>query len=67
MTSGEQELIKAIEALPGHQVSYGRQGGSISIYTDTPNGVRSTSVWLGKPKTIERLQQILDAAKGPAE
>lgn len=60
----QQQLIDAINQLPGHQVFPGSQGGSVMITITKPNGIIQRSVWLDRKSTVANLQQILAAAKG---
>lgn len=59
----QQQLIKAIKQLPGHQVFLGSQGGSVIIAITKPNGISQSSVWLDRKSAVANLQQILAAAK----
>lgn len=65
MTHQEQQLIEAIKALPGHQVFPGRHGIDISVIVvrTQSNGVKQSSVWLGRRQTIETLQTIIANSK----
>ena len=60
MTNQEKQLIDAIKALPGHQVFPGN--GCVVIARTTANSVSQRSVWLGRRRTLEQLQGILDKA-----
>ena len=62
MSEQEQKLIEAIKAKPGYQVFPGSPGScAIRIAQQLPNGVRSHSVWLGKPNAIPDLERIANA------
>ena len=61
MTNQEQQLIKAIQTLPGHTVQM-RDPAVCVIYRQlSPNSIKSQSVWLGRSSTIGNLRQILEA------
>jgi len=59
MTNEEQTLIQAIKKLAGYQVFNGRNGGSVTVAITKSNGAKQISVWLGRPGSIERLEEVL--------
>jgi len=61
MTNQEQQLIEAIKAKPGHQVLMCANGGSVHVVRASKNRIGQLSVWLGRPGTIARLEEILAA------
>ena len=61
MTQQEQQLIQAIKAKPGYQVFVYVDRRVATVARTQPNRVSQQSVWLGRPITISRLQQILEA------
>ena len=57
----QQQLIDAINQLPGHQVFLGN--GCVVIARTRGSSVSQRSVWLDRKSTVSNLQQILAAAK----
>ncbi len=63
MTKQETQLIQAIKALSNHQVFFGTDQASVRVAITRPNGIKQLSVWLGRPSTIQKLEQILNDQK----
>ena len=62
MTPVTKAFVEKIKRLPSTQVqdsSTANGLGSIVIYETTPNGIKTRSIWLGRPSTEDQLVNYL--------
>lgn len=57
----QTELLAQIAKLPNTTVAPYRLGGGVQIIEQRANGVRTQSVWLDRPRTVQHLQDYLQS------
>ena len=60
----QDQLLAQVSKLPNTTVAPYRHGGGVLITEKIPGGVRTTGIWIDRPRTVHYLQDYLQKRQG---